>query len=72
MTAERVAFVQTEVVSLELFETAQGFECRRVRPSQAAETQACKSVFDVQEFFGRGPAACQLYRDWLSAGTVSQ
>lgn len=67
MNAQPIAEVRTEVLSLELFPTSGGFLCRRCRPGQASESAECGSVFDVQAFFGHGPAACQLYRDWLTA-----
>ncbi len=72
MNAPPIAEVQTEVLSLELLQTGQGFLCRRCRLGQPAESAECGSVFDVQAFFGRGPAACQLYRDWHGEGTVGQ
>jgi hypothetical protein len=70
--AERVAEVQTDVLSLELLQTPGGFLCRRLRPGSPAESKECSSVFDVQDFFGRGPVACHLYREWLGPATVGQ
>jgi hypothetical protein len=68
--ATPVVEVQTEVLLLVLFETPRGFRCQRLRPGQTVESAECGSVFDVQAFFGRGPTACQLYRDWLRADTT--